>query len=109
MAKNINNFDEFQKVVNNNAKLVDMRSPIDYRDGTIFEAENLPYRNLVNSVGLFDKKQKLVVLIDKTKDREDLNTVIKYAELAGIDQNKIYFSDYHTLLKSKEKSELTQK
>ena len=72
------------ELINKGAMLIDLRSPVDFRDGTITGAVNLPLKNFTNKLMGFDKKKKYV-LIGKTVEDTDLKAAVNYAEQLGIE------------------------
>lgn len=82
------------ELVNKGAMLVDMRSPVDFRDGTIKGAVNLPLRNFVNKLASFNKKQKIVIFGRNITD-EDLKIAFNYAERLGF--VNVFVTEYRQL------------
>lgn len=62
------------------AKVIDVRDPISFRDGTILQAVNVPLRN-ISSLIKWDKKTHLIIY----GDEENLNAAAKYAVQMGFD------------------------
>lgn len=60
------------------AMLVDARSPVQYRNGTIDGAVNLPMRNFVNEIM---KKPKSTTIVLYGDDISELRTMANYAEV----------------------------
>lgn len=68
-----------QKLIDKkSAKVVDVRDPVSYRDGTILEAVNVPLRN-ISSLVKWDKRVPLIIY----GDEENLNAAAKYAVQMG--------------------------
>ena len=74
--------------------LVDMRSPVDYRDSHLDNAVNLPLTNFANKVLTIPKDTTLILYSKSFKDIE-LEMGVKYATQAGI-QN-IYAAEYDAI------------
>ena len=81
------------------AILVDMRSPVQYRDDPITGSVNLPLRNLVNHLTLIRDKSKPVILFGSTTSDEDLKMGGTYSENLGFDT---YYTDLKQLQESTE-------
>lgn len=74
--------------------LVDMRSPIEFRDGTIAGAVNLPLKNFLNTIAGLNKKTKIIVFGNSEEDA-DVTTGINYAARLGF--NNLYVSSFNRL------------
>ena len=84
-----------QKLLAKGAVLVDMRSPVLYRDGHIAGAVNLPLKNFTNLLmGTPDKKKPIVIYGTTTED-VDVTHGFKYAEQLGFTQ--VFATDYESL------------
>lgn len=77
-----------------NAMLVDMRSPVQFRDTPIPGAVNLPLRNLVNTLVLVKNKKIPVILFGNGNADPDVKAGITYSENYGFDT---YVTDYKLL------------
>jgi 3-mercaptopyruvate sulfurtransferase SseA len=84
------------KLVQKGAKLVDIRSPVSYRDGTIPGAVNLPFKNFLNRLLSVKPTEKIIIFSDRYTD-EDLKNILKYADELG-KLNCIFVSTYKDLL-----------
>jgi 3-mercaptopyruvate sulfurtransferase SseA len=82
------------KLLNKGALLVDMRSPIDFRNGSVDGAVNLPLKNFLNKITGLNKKTKIIVFGD-TKNDIDIITGINYAVQLGF--TDIFVSEYNQL------------
>lgn len=83
-------------LVSKGALLVDMRSPVDFRDGSIKGSVNLPLKNFTNKlIGL--KKDQKVVIFGKTVTDPDIKSACGYADQLGIGNN-IFVTEYKQLL-----------
>jgi len=79
-------------VENKKHAVIDIRSPEDYRYGTVLEAPNAPLRAFLRVLVKVLKNTKKVVLIASENDTETLDACIRYATQAGgIDLNLSYF------------------
>lgn len=81
-------------LVSGGALLVDMRSPVDFRDGSITGAVNLPLKNFLNKIVGLDRKKKIVIF-GRTVNDPDLKNACNYAEELGF-QN-LFVSEYKQL------------
>ena len=81
------------KLVESGAMLVDMRSPVAFRNGSVDKSVNLPLRNLLNQLTGMNRKQKIVVFGD-TEGDEDVVAGVNYAVGMGF---TVYVSDYKRL------------
>lgn len=82
------------ELVKRGALLVDMRSPVAFRDGHVEGAVNLPLRNFVNRIMSMDKKTKIIIYSDAVSD-DVLRQGNTYAENLGF--SEIYIADYTSL------------
>lgn len=67
------------------AMLVDMRSPVQFRDDPIPGAVNLPLRNLTNTLMLAKDKSKPVIIFGVRSDDTDVKMGVTYAENLSFD------------------------
>lgn len=84
-----------EQLTERGAVLVDMRSPVEFRNGTVDGAVNLPLRNFLNTITGLDKKTKLIVFSEK-QDDADITAGINYAMQLGF--TTVYVSEYKTLI-----------
>lgn len=91
------NKEKAEQLVNKGAMLVDMRSPVDFRDGSIKGATNLPLKNFLNKIVGLNRKQKFV-LFAKSIDDADLKNAINYAEQLGF--TDLFIAEYKQLAAS---------
>jgi rhodanese-related sulfurtransferase len=82
------------QLIKNGAIIVDMRSPVAFRDGHYEGAINLPLRNFLNHIMKLDRKQKIVIYSDYIEDAE-LKHASSYAETLGF--LNVSAIDYKTL------------
>ena len=82
-------------LASNKATLVDMRSPVQFRDDPISGAVNLPLRNLVNSLVLMKDKKKPLILFGIDPKDSDVKTGVTYAE--NLCFENIYVTDLKQL------------
>lgn len=79
-CRKIENVNFLQKLVNErNYALLDVRSPVLYRDGTILNAPSAPLRNFTVEFIRTRKNTNKIVLIGSKADTSDLEASIKYA------------------------------
>jgi len=83
------------KLIEQGAFAVDMRSPVLFRYTQVKNTVNLPLTNLVNKlVGV--KKDTKVLLIHDSADNPDIQKACNYALQLGI--SDVSFIDYDTLI-----------
>jgi len=79
-------------VENKKYSVIDIRSPEDYRYGTVLEAPNAPLRAFLPTLTNALKETKKIVLIASESDSDTLNACIRYAtQLGGVDLSLSYF------------------
>jgi len=94
-AKVIRDRETFDKISGRGeVLLVDVRSPVDFRNGNVAGSVNLPLRNLINKITPLDRKTKLI-MYGSTLEDVDLTSGVNYAAQLGFD--KIFISDYSTI------------
>jgi Rhodanese-related sulfurtransferase len=76
------------------ALLVDMRSPVAFRDGHVSGAVNLPLRNFLNKIMPMDKKTKIIIYSDAVTD-DVLRQGNQYAEHLGFAH--VFIADFKSL------------
>ena len=81
------------KLIEKGAMLIDMRTPVEFRDGTVNGAINLPLRNMLNKIMAVPRNTTLVFFSNEGDD--DLNIASKYAIELGF--SDVYISNYTTL------------
>lgn len=89
------NKEKTNKLLQKGAILVDMRSPILFRDGHINGAVNLPLKNFNNLLMATPDKTKTIIVYGTTTKDEDLILGCKYADQLGF--SKVFVTDYGTL------------
>ena len=93
-AKKVHSLDFFKKLVEKDGyAVIDTRSPVEYRDGTLYNAPNAPLRNFMPQFVQTVKDTKKVVLIGSQRDTESFEACIRYAEQVG--NVKLYYY-YHS-------------
>ena len=88
------NKQKVETLVGKGAALIDLRTPVDFRDGTIGSAINLPYRNFINSLLKFDKTKTMVIIVDSV-DSPDLKSVDTF--LNNLSFEKVWAAEYRQL------------
>lgn len=69
-----------EKLVNDKGFiLLDVRDPIAYRDGTLYDAPNAPLRNFYTVFGKSRKDNRKVILLGSSSDLKSLELCINYA------------------------------
>ena len=92
--KRVNKEKVSKLIAKGNAILVDMRSPVSFRDGHIEGAVNLPLKNFTNLLMKTDRKTAVIVYADTLEDKE-MASGCNYAEVLGF--TEIYYTDYTSL------------
>ena len=87
------------QLVSKGALLIDMRSPVDFRDGSIPGARNLPLKNFTNTIFGLNRKQKLVLFANDINDA-DMHRAVNYANQLGFAD--LYISEYRQLARKDE-------
>lgn len=83
------------ELVKKGALLVDMRSPVDFRDGSITGSVNLPLRNFTNKLMALKKEQKIVIITKAVSDG-DVKSACGYADQLGF--SNVFVTEYKQLL-----------
>lgn len=83
-----------KNLISSGAILVDMRSPVAFRDGHVAGAVNLPLKNFTNMLMKTDRKKSIIIYGDTYEDRE-LSQGFNYAEQLGF--KDVYATDYGSL------------
>lgn len=83
------------QLISKGATLVDMRSPVSFRDGHIQGAVNLPLKNFTNMLMATPNKEAKFVLYGHTTQDADILHGMNYAEQLGF--SNMYVTDYETL------------
>ncbi len=83
-----------KKLIDKGAILVDMRSPVSFRDGHITGAVNLPLKNFTNLLMKTDRKKTIIIYGDTYEDA-DLAHGFNYAEQLGF--GTVFATDYTSL------------
>lgn len=73
-----------QKLVDKGAKLIDVRSPVAFRDGTLPGAQNVSLRQVSTLFSL--PKTTKVIFFGETNDDENLKSAINYMVQFGFQQ-----------------------
>jgi rhodanese-related sulfurtransferase len=84
-----------KKLIDKGAIIVDMRSPVSFRDGHIEGAVNLPLKKFTNLLMATTDKKKAFILYGMTVEDEDVVHGVKYSEQLGF--SNIHVTDYTTL------------
>jgi thiosulfate sulfurtransferase len=88
------NKEKANKLLTKGAILVDMRSPVAYRDGHITGSQNLPLKNFTNLLMKTDRKKSIIIYGESFEDK-DLSHGFNYAEQLGF--TEVFATDYETL------------
>lgn len=88
------NKQRLEQLVSKGAFLVDMRSPVDYRNSHIDGAVNLPLKNFTNKLMGMPRTTTIVVYSGTATDPE-LVSGINYAEIMGF--TKLHVAAYSEL------------
>jgi len=76
------------------ALLVDMRSPVQFRDTPVQGSVNLPLRNLANELVKIKDKKQPIILFGSGNNDPDVKAGITYSENLGFDT---YVTDHKQL------------
>lgn len=80
-ARRVNNKALLNKLVNDKGfAVIDTRSPVEYRNGTLFDAPNAPLRNFMATFIPTVRSNKKIILIGSGEDKEAFQACIRYAE-----------------------------
>ena len=82
------------QLVARGAVLVDMRSPVAYRNGSVDGSVNLPLKNFLNQLSGMNRKTNIIVFGD-TEEDADVVMGINYAAQLGFN---IFVSNYKRLI-----------
>jgi hypothetical protein len=94
-ARRVNNTALLNKLVNDKGfSVIDTRSPVEYRDGTLFDAPNAPLRNFVTTFVPMVRSNKKIVLIGSAEDNDAFKACIRYAEQNAPENANIKFFYY---------------
>ena len=92
-AKSVNR-KRVDQLVERGAILVDMRSPVAFRNGSVDGSVNLPLKNFLNQLSGMNRKTNIILFAD-SEDDPDVVTGINYAAQLGFD---VFVSDYKKLV-----------
>lgn len=84
-----------KKLIDKGAILVDMRSPVAFRDGHIEGAVNLQLKKFTNLLMASPDRKKTYILYGVTMTDEDVVHGVKYSSQLGFES--VYVTDYTTL------------
>lgn len=87
--------ERFTKLVNKGTMLVDMRSPVAFRNGHIAGAMNMTLRQFTNYLMILSNRNLEIILYCDTFCEDDLKHALNYADQLGF--TKILTADYHTI------------
>lgn len=87
--------DKARKLIDKGAIIVDMRSPILFRDSHIDGSINLPLKKFTNLLITTVEKNKPIIVYGTTINDDDIVYGIKYSEQLGF--TNIHAIDYFTL------------
>jgi rhodanese-related sulfurtransferase len=90
------NKDKAIKLVQKGAKLIDIRSPVAFRDGSIPGAINMPFKNFLNFLIGMKPNDKVIIFSERYSD-QDVKDVLKYATQLN-KSNSIFISTYRDLV-----------
>lgn len=94
-ARKINDTSFLNKLVENQGyAVIDTRSPIEYRDGTLHNAPNAPLRNFLGEFMRVLKDNNKVVLIGSQSDEAAFRACIRYAEQNSKGNTKLSYFYY---------------
>lgn len=85
--------ERFTKLVSKGVTLIDMRSPVAFRDGHITGAKNLTLRQFTNQLMLIQDKASPIVVYCDSFCEDDLKHALNYADQLGF--SKVMTANYH--------------
>lgn len=85
---------KMEQLVTKGALLVDMRSPVEFRNAHVSGAVNLPLRNFINKVMAMPKTATIVLYSTSIGDT-DIVQGLNYAQILGF--TNLHVSDFRTL------------
>jgi len=85
---------KMDQLVSKGAFLVDMRSPVEYRDSHVTGSVNLPLRNFTNKIMGMPKSTTIIVYSTSAND-SDLTQGLNYAEIMGF--TNLFAGEYQNL------------
>jgi rhodanese-related sulfurtransferase len=91
------NKNKVNTLIDKGGVLIDLRTPVHFRDGSVTGAKNLPLTNFINSFLKFDKTKPIILIVNSVDDA-DLKTVETYANQLGYE--KIWAAEYKQLTDS---------
>lgn len=84
---------KLNELLEKGATLIDMRSPVSFRDGSLAGSKNLPLRNFINHLQKHDKKVPIALIVESFEDEEsDIKLVGNYADQVQFD--KLFVIEY---------------
>jgi len=91
--RRVKDLKHLEKLVNErNHVLIDVRSPDQYRYGTVMDAPNAPMRVLLPALKKCLDRTRKIILIGSEHDMESLNACLQYSVQVGpIDMKMSYF------------------
>lgn len=84
-----------KKLLDKGAILVDMRSPVSFRDGHISGAVNLQLKKFTNLLMATADKKKNFIIYGTTTEDDDVTHGFKYSEQLGF--ANVFVTDYQSL------------
>ena len=94
-ARRINDRSFVKSLVEDNGyAVIDTRSPVEYRDGTLFDAPNAPLRNFLGEFMKAAKEHKKVILLGSEADDDAFKACIRYAEQSAPPNTRISYHYY---------------
>ena len=88
------NKDKLDKLLVKGATLIDMRTPVQYRDAHLDNTTNLPFKNFLSYLLKHDKKTPIALIVNSYElDNDDIVMIGKYAEQLQFE--KLYTIEYH--------------
>lgn len=87
--------ERFNKLVAKGITLIDMRSPVSFRDGHIHGAMNFTLRQFTNYLMVLSDKSKQIIVYCDSFCEDDLKHALNYASQLGF--TKILTADYHDI------------
>lgn len=76
------------------ASIIDIRSPVDFRDGNIKNSKNIPAKQFIKAFVSLDKTKSILLVVNDMPDT-DIDMIDKYAHMLGHD--KLWVGTYRDL------------
>lgn len=69
---------------NDKYTLVDIRTPVEFRNGSLPNATNLPLTNFANSLLKFKKENRKLLVFGSSSNLKDIEAASRYVDAVGV-------------------------